>query len=186
MIKIFITGPPGSGKTTAVLKVYETLRMYNYNTGGFITVEERVEGRRVGFKIRILDTGEQDWLAHIDFKEGPRVGKYVVNVKALDTLVVAALNRSLLSADVIIMDEIGPMEMCSQAFSEAVKAILASDKVVISTIHYRMVDELRTRLKTNKESVVYMLTRENREAIPLLVWRNISPYLKKLRANVQQ
>ncbi|MCD6189718.1 MAG: NTPase, partial [Thermococcus sp.] len=64
-MKIFITGLPRVGKTTLVLKVAEELKSHNLRIGGFITQEVREKGRRVGFKIKALDTGEEGILAWV-------------------------------------------------------------------------------------------------------------------------
>ena len=173
MIKIFLTGPPGSGKTTAVMKIYETLKLYGYKVGGFITLEERVGGRRVGFKILTLDTQETGVLAHVDFREGPRVGKYRVDVNTLERVGVAAIERALNNSDFIIVDEIGPMELISKKFKEAIDKVLKSDKPAILTIHYKLSTTLSKDYKTDRETILYMITHKNREGIPLVIWREL-------------
>jgi len=55
-IKITITGPPGSGKTTTVIRVAEMLRRRGYTVGGMITRELREGRTRVGFEIEDLLT----------------------------------------------------------------------------------------------------------------------------------
>jgi len=62
-MKIFITGLPGVGKTTIILKVTKELKNHDLKIGGFVTQEIREKGKRVGFKIKALDTGEEGILA---------------------------------------------------------------------------------------------------------------------------
>ncbi len=179
MIKILLTGPPGSGKTTAVMKVYETLKLYNYSVGGFITREERKNNVRIGFNILILDTGETYTLASVYLKEGPRIGKYRVNVEALDKYGIEALKRALNRHDVIIIDEIGPMELTSKNFLPVLSEVFKSNKPTIATIHYKIASNIPKELKTDKESVLYYISEKNRDAIPLVIWRKLKQYLKK-------
>jgi nucleoside-triphosphatase len=173
MIKIFLTGPPGSGKTTAVMKIYETLKLYGYQVGGFITQEVREAGRRIGFKIFSLDTQESDYLAHVDFKEGPRVGKYRVNLKAIENIGIKAIERALSNSDFIIVDEVGPMELASPKFKIMIKKLLDSDKPAIITIHYKISTHLSRDYKTEKENILFVINNMNREAIPFIIWREL-------------
>lgn len=175
MIKIFITGPPGVGKTTVINRLFETLKLYGYNPGGFITYEIREKGRRVGFMIKSLANNEEGILAHIKFNTGYQVGKYRVNIKALEGIGVKSLIEAIEKKDIniILVDEIGPMEMVSPKFKEAVNRVLASYKPAVLTIHYRISTNLNKLFPTDKETKLYMITRDNREAIPFIIWREL-------------
>jgi nucleoside-triphosphatase THEP1 len=79
-LRLFLTGNPGSGKTTVVRRVSDILREQNMRVGGVISSEIRRQGTRVGFSLEDLLTHETGILAHADQKDGPRVGKYRVNL----------------------------------------------------------------------------------------------------------
>ena len=175
MIKIFITGPPGVGKTTIINRLYETLKLYGYNPGGFITYEIREGGVRVGFTIKSLNTNKEGILAHIKQPNGPSIGKYRVNLKNLEEIGVKSIIDSLKdnNVSIILVDEIGPMEMTSIKFKEAIRHLLNSDKPAIMTVHYRISTQLNKLFYTERETKLYMVTRDNREAIPYIIWRDI-------------
>ena len=157
-MKIFVTGMPGVGKTILVLKIAEDLKKRGFKVGGMITQEVRERGKRVGFKIKALDTNEEGILAWVG--EGyPRVGRYVVNIEDLNMVGVSAIRRALQNADVIIIDEIGAMEFKSREFAKAVEEALKSEKPLLATLHRRWVDKFKDR------GELYVLTVENRKKI---------------------
>jgi nucleoside-triphosphatase len=128
--KIFLTGLPGSGKTTAIQSVIARL---NRKANGFITQELRDAGKRKGFKIITLE-GEEEILAHVDRGGVPRIGKYGVNLEAIDTLGVKSLRRALEAGTLAVVDEIGPMEILSEKFCQVVLELLQGDVEVLGTI----------------------------------------------------
>ena len=75
-----ITGSPGIGKTTVLTKVVDILRERGFSVGGMLSREVREDGVRVGFEILDLNSHECGWLAHVNLKTGPQVGKYHVNL----------------------------------------------------------------------------------------------------------
>lgn len=133
---MLVTGRPGVGKTTAVLRAAEELRRMGISVGGMISQEERSGGVRTGFVILDLLTGERAYLARVG--EGrPRVGKYVVLVDELERVGVRAILSAMSAAEVVVVDEVGPMELMSNSFREAVTKALDSPKPVVATIHVR-------------------------------------------------
>jgi len=52
-VKILLTGPPGCGKTTAVIRIVE--RLDSHKAAGFYTHEIRIDGVRKGFGWKRLD-----------------------------------------------------------------------------------------------------------------------------------
>lgn len=131
MADIFLlTGGPGSGKTTIVK---EAISQAGAHAGGFYTEEIRSGGVRKGFTIRTLN-GREAILAHIDFHTPFRVGKYGVDISALDAVGVAALKEARNAGAHIVIDEIGRMELLSDTFKESVRHILESPAAVLATI----------------------------------------------------
>jgi len=176
--KIFLTGKPGVGKTTIMLHLIEELKKTGFNVGGFVSSEVRVNGVRVGFKIKDLTSKREGWLAHVNQVEGPKLGKYKVNLKDLIEIGVASINEAENnpSIDVIAVDEFGPMEFFSFEFKKAVEKAIESKKPLIATIHYKIKDEFLSKVKNFK---VFEVTLENRGELPKEILREISPELRK-------
>ncbi|MFQ5933289.1 MAG: NTPase [Dehalococcoidia bacterium] len=127
---LFLTGRPGSGKTTLIRKTVESL---NVKAGGFYTLEIREAGRRVGFEIVTLD-GERAVLSHVRLSSNYRVGRYGVDVEALERVGVAAIRVAISSGTLVVVDEIGKMELYSRAFRDAVREALDQAEKVLGTI----------------------------------------------------
>jgi nucleoside-triphosphatase len=130
---LLLTGSPGVGKTTLVRRIIE--RLPAIRPRGFYTEELRERGERRGFRAVSFDDTERI-MAHVDLQGPHRVGKYVVDVAAIDEIA-----RTSLSLDrrhrVYVIDEIGRMECLSNVFVDAVTLLLASEVVVIATIGAR-------------------------------------------------
>ncbi|MFQ5975026.1 MAG: NTPase [Candidatus Hydrothermarchaeales archaeon] len=162
-MKLLITGQPGSGKTTLCQKVVEGLKD-KIQIGGFVSGEIREGGIRKGFMIKDVGSGVKGILAHVDHKTGPRVGKYRVNLDDLNAIGVGAINRALGDCDLVIIDEIGPMELYSEEFVKAVKDAFSSEKHVIASIHFRTKKRLLKRLRL-KEIPIRVIEEGNREVL---------------------
>ncbi|HLC01232.1 MAG TPA: nucleoside-triphosphatase, partial [Candidatus Bathyarchaeia archaeon] len=92
---LFITGSPGVGKTTVLTKIINILKEKGYNVGGMISNEVREGGTRVGFEILDLSNQKRGWLAHVNQKIGPMVGKYRVNLENLNNIGAQAITDAI-------------------------------------------------------------------------------------------
>ena len=154
---LLVTGAPGTGKTTLILAVVAASPL---KAGGFITEEIREGGVRVGFRVSTLD-GHAGILAHLRAVTGPRIGRYRVDVQAFEAVGVAALEAATAGAELIVVDEIGKMELCSSRFLPALEAALASPKPLVGTIlqaPHPWIDGLKRRPTVE----LYRLTERNR------------------------
>lgn len=175
---LLITGRPGIGKTTAVLKAVEELRRRGVHVGGFISREVREAGVRTGFVIVDLSTGEEAYLARVGGGL-PKVGKYTVLVSELERVGVRAVLKALESSDVVVIDEIGPMELYSQLFKETVVKALNSLKPVIATIHFRAREDPFGRMVLSRDDVtVISLLPHNRDKVPRFIVEQVLTRLK--------
>ena len=135
--KFLLTGMPGSGKSTVVLRCVEELRRGGLRVGGISTPEVRRGGRRVGFEVVDLATGRRGTLAAVGIHSRYRVGRYGVDVEGFEAVALPALRHAEERCDVICIDEIGRMELYSNSFEEAVRRILGGVKPVLAVVHRR-------------------------------------------------
>lgn len=145
-MKILLEGRPGVGKTTVARRVADLIRSAGVVLGGFVT-EELCEGRRrVGFTVETLD-GERAVLAHVDLAGPPRVGKYGVDLAAFERLALPTLARAD-EAEVLVIDELGKMELASAAFRAAVADLFGRPVRILATAQaarHPFTDELKGR-----------------------------------------
>ena len=125
-----LTGKPGTGKTSLIKQVVAEM---GGKAGGFYTEEIRSGGVRQGFRLVTLD-GQSTILSHINIHSPYRVSKYGVDLDSLDRVGVSALYKAAEESDLVIIDEIGKMELFSASFREAVLQIINSGKRVLGTI----------------------------------------------------
>lgn len=163
-MKLLITGRPGSGKTTLCKRVIDALGD-KLRIGGVITEEVRHGGIRAGFKIRDLMTGAEMLLAGVGLEQGPKVGKYRVNLSALDELGVKALLRALERCDLIVIDEVGAMELKSPVIVEAVAKVFNSEKHVMATIPLKSGHEIIKELKSREDITLIEINPGNRKTM---------------------
>lgn len=131
----------------------------------------------MGFEIVDLATGMKGWLAHINQMVGPRVGKYRVNLSDLNNIGVSSIIKAVEEADIIIVDEIGPMELFSTDFKNAVIGVINSKKPMIGTIHYRTQDLLINKIKVDAK--IIEVTNENRDFLHTVLINKIFQFMQR-------
>jgi nucleoside-triphosphatase len=176
---LFITGSPATGKTSVLLKTIEVLKARGCSVGGMVSREVRTCGARVGFEILDLSSGRRGWLAHVSQKHGPRIGKYRVNLEDLDNIGAEAVAIAVENADVVAIDEIGPMELCSERFREAVVKAVESRKLVVGTVHWKTRDKLIQKISAREDAEIYKVTYENRGNLHEIIVEKTIEFLAK-------
>ncbi len=142
-MKILITGPPKCGKTTFIKSLFKELSILK--PVGFYTEEIREKGIRVGFGIYNYEFKFCGLLSHINFDTPYKVSKYSVDIESFEKFL-KTLNFE--KSNVIIIDEIGKMEVFSDYFKDLIIDILNSDKIFIGTIALKgtpFIEEIKKR-----------------------------------------
>jgi nucleoside-triphosphatase len=156
--RIAVTGSPGIGKSTLVQKA---ATLTGCRVGGVLARDKRFKDRRVGFELLDLATGAIGTLAD-EQGSGAQLGKYRVHPEDLDNIGAGAIENAL-SCDLIVVDEVGPMELTSRRFVIAVEKALSSDRSMLVVLHewstHRLARKIRSTFK------VTAVTRENRDAL---------------------
>ncbi len=169
--KIGITGLPGAGKTHALMRVIEMLEEEDLTIGGMIT-EPIVDGRkRIGFTVKDWLTGETTVFAHVDIQSKIMVGKLGVDLKRLEEVGVKAITRACEETDVIVIDEVGKMEVESPVFVDAVKQALDTEKPMLLTLHKKSRNPLLQDIRRRDDVRILEVTPTNRNLLPYKIIR---------------
>ena len=171
---ILLTGSPGVGKSTIIKRIAELVAG---GAAGFYTREVSRNQERVGFEIVTLDgarstlavTGADHSLSnHVPF------GDFTINLDAMEQLAVPALQQAAAAGKIVVIDEIGPMQIFSRSFCQVIAHILDDDRIaVIGTIverPYAFADAVKQhpRVTTIHVSV------ENRDSIASKIYSEIA------------
>ncbi|KAB2074941.1 hypothetical protein ERO13_A07G171100v2 [Gossypium hirsutum] len=170
---ILVTGPPGVGKTTLIMRICENLKLSNpsIKLQGFYSQEIRQGGERVGFEVVTLD-GRRARLASStisspESRQWPAVGKYKVDIASFESLVLPEL-KIREDTGLFIVDEVGKMELFSSYFFPAILNILQSNIPLLATVPIPKFGKdipAVVRLKNHPGAAIFTLDKSNRDAM---------------------
>ncbi|XP_010444855.1 PREDICTED: uncharacterized protein LOC104727441 isoform X3 [Camelina sativa] len=197
---LLVTGPPGVGKTTLIMRVLDMMRMRmgmgmgmrglsnpNLKIQGFYTQEmrERRGGQRVGFQVVTLD-GRTSLLASstVSSQESmtswPSVGKYKVDIASFESIALPELQVKE-DTHLFIIDEVGKMEMFSPSFFPAVLKVLESNIPLLASIPSpksgRDLPGAVARLKNQPGVTIINLSESNRDSMKRHIFDVLSGWL---------
>jgi nucleoside-triphosphatase len=161
-LRVLLEGRPGIGKTTVARRLVGLLRDAGVPLGGFVTDEIRVRGRREGFMVEAV-SGDRGVLAHVAMPGPPRVGRYGVDPPTFERIALPALAAP--EPGVVVVDELGKMELASAAFRDTVSALWDRDVAVVATVqlhHHPFTDALKARPDVR----LLRVTEQGRDALP--------------------
>lgn len=161
---VLLTGRPGVGKTTVVELFVERASDRGAAIRGVFSPEMRDENdERVGFEITDIATGRSEVMASVDY-DGPSVGKYGVDVSAVDEIAREAIVAE--DADLVVVDEVAPMQTHSEAFVERVRAVLDSETPVVAVVQEERETGFVGSVKERDDATLVRVAEENRDELP--------------------
>ncbi|MEW5937147.1 MAG: NTPase [Candidatus Thermoplasmatota archaeon] len=171
VMKIGITGLPSAGKTHTLIRIIEMIEAEGKSVGGMITEPIIQRGQRVGFYVLDWARKKRKRFAHVKIESQITVGKYGVDLRALDTVGVSAILDACKNADVVVIDEVGKMEVESEKFVAAVKEALDAEKTTILTLHKKSRNPLLQDIRRRDDIRILEVTPINRNLLPYKVMK---------------
>ena len=165
--KILITGPPRCGKSVLISKLIDYYtNERNFTIHGFLTPDIRESGNRIGFNIVDIYSGNISLLARVGhFKTKYRLGKYSVFIEEFDKNLEKILSLEGKDIDLVVIDEIGKMELFSQKFQNLIKNIFTSKIPILATIGLKLNHPLKNYLLNLPSVLLLNLDRRNSQLI---------------------
>jgi nucleoside-triphosphatase len=158
---LLLTGPPGC-KTTVLERVAEHLA--DLRLAGFLTLELRENGQRVGFEAVGLG-GSRAILAHVRFRSPVLVGRYGVEPGRILPVIDEELVRPPGSVDAYLIDEIGKMECHCPQFIKSIRSLLGEPVPLVATVALRGGGFI-AEVKKRPDVQVVEVTQANRQDLP--------------------
>jgi len=149
------TGPEHSGKTTTVAKLLHQACIAGKRVGGILAPSVWREGRLIAFDVMNVATGERRRLADHVGPACPIAGGFAFHEEGL------AFGRSVLAgtaaagADLIVVDEFGPLELSGGGWRDAVDQLIGRGSgVILLVVRERLIPKVTRLYHVSREHVI--------------------------------
>lgn len=129
---LLVVGPRESGKTSAILAFSAALQNQGISVDGVASPRLLQGGQTVGYKVRRVSTGEEHILCALE-PPGLACGRFFFRPEAV-TFANTTLKEAAQSAEVVVIDEVGPLELAGAGFFPGVQACLTSRAFLILSV----------------------------------------------------
>ncbi len=108
--------------------------------------------------------GDEIVFAHVDLKMAEHFGKYRLDLSVLEAVGVKAIRQAVQAQRLVVIDEIGPMEIRSPIFRDAINEALDSEVPVLATIFARSM-LFTDAVKSRPDVTLIEVRSDNRERL---------------------
>lgn len=159
---MLLSGPRGVGKSTVCLGVAERLGQAGLTAAGIITQVQ--ETRR--FLLDVVSGNRRLLAAEGESLEGPGWGRYTFSQAGLDWGNHVVCEAIASGAELILLDEIGPLELVSGlGLLPALQAVLERAPAGLLVVRPALLDALRA-MAGDRAVVRWHVSLENRDGLP--------------------
>ena len=175
-MNLLVVGKPGSGKTSWCREYIDWLGRHGFSVGGILSPEIYKHGRRAGFNTIDLLTGKETSFArlspHRAFKGGERVGDYTISRDGI-LFACGAIERAVDNkCDLVVIDEVGILELRGKGLMPAVELALASAVNVLLVVRSSLKEALQRRFPKREFTVIADLTQFPPSVSQRANWKN--------------
>ena len=178
-MRLLVVGEPRSGKTSWCREYIDRRRKSGSSVGGILSLAIERQRQRIGFNVIDLLTGREVPFARLSrlrrFKEGEVVGDYTVSRRGISFACRAIRQAVETRCDLVVIDEVGPLELCGKGLMRAVELALASAVNVLVVVRSSLKDALQRHFPQYEFAVVADLTQSPSNVSELADCRSREP-----------
>jgi molybdopterin-guanine dinucleotide biosynthesis protein A len=162
LVKLLVVGEPGSGKTSWCREYIDRRRQCGSSVGGILSLAIEKQGQRLGSNALDLLTSREVPFARLSrlgrFKGGAVVGHYTISRRGI-LFAFGAIQRAVENrCDLVVIDEVGPLELGGKGLMPAVELALASPVNVLIVVRTSLKEALQRYFPRYEFVVVADLT----------------------------
>jgi molybdopterin-guanine dinucleotide biosynthesis protein A len=162
-VTLLVIGESGSGKTSWCREYVDWQRESGSTIGGILSPAIEQQGQRVGSNALDLLTGQEVPFARLSpyrsFRGGEVVGGYTISRDGI-SFACSAIKRAVKSrCDLVVIDEVGPLELSGRGLMPVVESALASAVNVLIVVRSSLKEALQRRFSQYEFVVVADLTK---------------------------
>ena len=154
-----ISGRIGEGKTTYVKKLIDLFRENNINAGGIISERVMNNSQTTGYDLVNIETGRKEAFLRQNEECGSEtIGRYTICPEGL------AMGNSVLSSlvlkenRIVIIDEVGMLELGNRGWSDCINNLLAKSKNhILFTVRDKYVNDVKNKWSL-REAITFNIT----------------------------
>lgn len=123
-----ISGAVGEGKTSFLLELADELKKQNHSVGGFLSLRMMENGETTGYDLLDLKTNEKHRFlrSNSEEKNNNRIGRFAIYDEGLNTGKQILEETNPNSFDVVIIDEVGKLELKGGGWADQLRKLLDS------------------------------------------------------------
>jgi len=165
-VKLGLAGLPNTGKTTLVKTLISTVREKGKTVGGMLT-ENIVEGvRKLGLEVVDVASGERATFAHVEFGETHKNINFGLKLDVLEEVGIGAIKKAAEECDLVVVDEVGPIQLESEEFCNAILELIKTNVAQILTIHKKSRHTVVQDIRKRDDMRILDVTPVNRLVLP--------------------
>ena len=149
---VLLTGAVGAGKTTALRALVEKLQVVGKNVRGIVAHRVMEKECVVGYDLEVIGQDARLPLARKEGAGSERIGPFVFSDEAL--LVGRRTLRESANAEVVVVDEFGPLELEGGGWAEEVKWLLReSNAVMVLVVRETLIERVCEWLQPYRRAI---------------------------------
>ena len=163
---ILFTGDRHAGKTTAVGKLAQSLQENGFKVAGFLSLACCQDGKLIGYDIFDLTSQKRLPLAR-DFL-GKKVVKrrFEFNDDTFGYVHKRLLDKEILEADLVIIDEFGPLELEGGGYRETIDELLGHKSLcLLMVVRNLIVEQVKKLYQRFDPAVVEALQDDTKQEV---------------------
>ena len=152
----FITGKKGGGKTTFITEVVSILQKEGLKADGILAPGYWQNNIRSKFDIVDIATNERKILCGMDVENGvEEIGRFKFTEEGLAFGRAALCYEKVFDKDLIIIDEVGPLELKGKGWAESIKELLVKyNKIIILVVRNDAAGEVQNYFKIEQPEYI--------------------------------
>lgn len=157
-----VIGDREEGKTTFLVKMVNDLISDGKKVSGFLAIGiQDQDGLRTGFNIRNIETGEEvEFCVTGGDPRWEKVGRFRINPAGLVRGYEWMAPEKIRHSDILVIDELGPLEMAGKGWSDLIGRILQEDpKTMIWTVRRSLAEKIAVKWNVGEVKVVDIAAR---------------------------